>query len=185
MHHEFHVSFYISDWDPVPRCEQGTNKQSHALHPYFGRWIKNWWARWYEQSYATVHEVQYRVQRSCYITWGTVICLQWARCSTVYSAHATVHEVQWCDCSESGTVPCTVLLLQCLILAIYFLSDGSVRKIWNCSLVPCPNRGTGSRSLYIICRPLRLKYTAFLHTNLTTAPPFRSLKSIDGTLGKI
>jgi hypothetical protein len=37
--------------------------------------------------------------------------------------------------------------LQCLVLTIYFRSDGPIRKAWYCLCVPCPQRGTGSQSI--------------------------------------
>jgi hypothetical protein len=91
--------------------------------------------------------------------------------SLVLQCPATVHAVQWFVCSESGTLPCTVLLLQCLILAIYFWSDGSVRKVWNCSLVPCPQRGTGSRSVSNIQRKSYILLSLWYHKNINRRVP--------------
>jgi hypothetical protein len=59
---------------------------------------------------------------------------------------ATVHAVQCSVYNESSTVLCAVPLLQCLILIIYFRSNGSVCKARYCLLVPYLQRGTGSLS---------------------------------------
>jgi hypothetical protein len=127
-----------SDWDPVPRCGQGTNKQYRTLHPYSSRWIENWWARRYEQGSATV---------SSYGMCGTVDLSTVSLCSTAYSVPATVFNLNHLFLIRRLSLQGTVLFIGVLPTARHRISVPSALP-----LLPLP---LDSRP-YGVPAPLRL-----------------------------